>query len=53
MDEESEEVFQCLQMKHQQEMQDLMQDLKLKHVIEHRKIKSEDYEKNEAIEKEY
>ena len=53
MDEESQVVFQCLQMKHQQEMQDLMQDLKLKHVMEHRKLKSEDYEKSEAIGKEY
>ena len=53
IDEESEEVFQCLPIKLQQEIQDLMQDLKRKHVMEHRKLKSEDYEKSEAIGKEY
>jgi len=47
--EEGVEAFQFLQMKHQSEIQ----DLKMKHLLEHRKLKSEENENSEAIGKEY
>ena len=49
MDEEGVEAFQFLQMKHQSEMQ----DLKLKDLLEHRKLESEENENSGAIGKEY